>query len=344
MFISMLPQASTVVQHCLKVQPGDEVLLVSDESLGDDMSRAFRAAAVQAGAKESFITYEPSHRYPPKEHGRFAGASLSTEDIKIPAPLLAAMGAADAILLLNSDLVMFFAKAFKELIQRKRIVSLAYLTFPNAQRMLPSSAQEVEDIRRSVEVGGEALGSARQARVTSPQGTDINFTLGQYPVMVHSGVVGYGSMPLLPAGQVVRVPDDGSASGRLVVDRTISVHDYKALEEPITFHVENGDVVQIEGGLEAKRLQKWLDDLNFPGMYHLTELAFGTNPRCRLIGVLPGCEDTHSWGTVSLALGCDVHLGGSVRAPAHCDMTLHSASLELDGKTIIKDGRHLLSV
>lgn len=317
MFTSLLPQANTVVLHCLKAQPGDQVLLVSDESLSPDMITAFRAAVVQAGATDHLITYEPFHRWSPQEYCRFAGASLQAEQLKLPATLMGALEGTDAMLLLNSDLEFFFIPAFKELAQRKRIVSLAYLTVEGALRMLPSSVQEVESIRQGVEVGEKALGSARSARITSPQGTDITFALGQYSAMVHSGVVGYGFVPLLPAGQVLCVPDDGSAHGRFVIDRTISAHDYKVVEEPITFHVEEGNVVRIEGGLEAQRLQSWLEELKDPEMYHVTELAFGTNPRCRFSGVAPPAEDTHTWGTVSLALGCDVHFRGPVKASAH---------------------------
>ena len=343
MFTSLLTQASTVVQHCLKAQPGDEVLLVSDESLGPDMTAAFRAAVVLSGAKDHVITYEPFHRRPPQEHCLFAGASLLPEEqLQLPATLQAAMEATDRILLLNSDVEIFFVPGFRELARRKGLVSFAYLTFEGTLRMLPSSREEVEEIRATVEAGGQALGSATRARITSPQGTDISFRIGQYPLSLHGGVVGFGWTPLLPAGQVVTIPDDGSANGRFVIDRTISAHDYKLLEEPITFHVEEGRVVKIEGGLDAQRLKTWLENLNNPDMYHVTELAFGTNPRCRLSGVIPGCEDTHTRGTVSLALGCDVHFQGPVSAPAHCDMTMRTATLELDGKPIIEEGRLLL--
>ncbi len=342
MFSALLPQAITVVQHCLKVQPGDDVLLVSDESLDEDMITSFRAAVAQAGARGHFITYEPFHRYSPQEHCRFAGASLCADQLKLPAILLGAMEGADAILLLNSDLEITFVPTFKELARRKRIVSLAYLSLESALRMLPSSAEEVEEVRRGVEEGEKAMAGAVRARITSPQGTDITMSLGQYPAMGHYGVVGYGWLPLLAAGQVLRVPDDASANGRFVIDRTVSAHEYKVVEEPIAFLVANGNLVRIEGELEAQRLSRWLEDLKDPGMYHVTELAFGTNPRCRFSGVAPPTEDTHTRGAVSLALGCDVHFQGSVKAYAHCDMTMREATLELDGKAIIRDGRLLI--
>ena len=338
MLASLLTQAGTVIQHCLKVRPGDEVLLVSDESLSPDMLDTFRAAAVQAGAREHVMTYQPFNRYAPHEYSRFAGASLRTDQLELSSTLISAMQGADAILFLHSDLELFFVPAFIELSRRKRIISLLYLSVDSALRLLPSSAEEVQSLRGRMEAGEKLLNAAQQARITTPAGTDITFSLGQYPAMIQSGFVDDSGMSIIPGGQVLRVPNDGSASGRFVIDRTIAVHTYKVVSEPITFYVERGDVIRVEGGLEGQRLSRWLEDLRDPRIYHVTELAFGVNPRCRLTGVAAPAEDTRNPGTVSLALGCDVHLKGSNPAPAHCDMTMRLPTLELDGSAIITDG------
>ena len=153
MLASLLTQAGTVIQHCLKVRPGDEVLLVSDESLSPDMLDTFRAAAVQAGAREHVMTYQPFNRYAPQEYSRFAGASLRTDQLKLSSTLTSAMQGADAILFLHSDLELFFVPAFNELSRRKRIISLLYLSVDSALRLLPSSAEEVQSLRGRMEAG-----------------------------------------------------------------------------------------------------------------------------------------------------------------------------------------------
>jgi leucyl aminopeptidase (aminopeptidase T) len=323
----------------LKVRPSDEVLLVSDDSLSPGMIATFRTALAEMGAKDHLITYEPFHRYSVEECALFAGASLHASSLKLPNTLVGAMNGADAILLLNSDLEIVFAQAFKQVAKRKRILSLAYLSEEAALRLLPSSVQEVEDICRVVEAGGKAMESARTTRITSPQGTDITFSFGQYPVSLHVGVAKPGWVPLLPAGQVTRVPNDFSANGKLVINGAISAHDYKLLGEPIVIEVRDGNAVSIEGGFDAQRLRCWLEELKDPGMYHITEVSFGTNPRCRPERRGYATEDTHAWGIVSVALGCDAHFEGPVKAPAHCDMTIRFATLELDGKILVKDGQ-----
>ena len=44
---------------------------------------------------------------------------------------------------------------------------------------------------------------------------------------------------------------------------------------------------------------------------------------------------------MSVALGCDVHLGGEVKAKAHMDSTSFFPTLELDGKVVVEKGRLL---
>jgi len=152
-------------------------------------------------------------------------------------------------------------------------------------------------------------------------------------------VVGSGQMLFLPAGNVARVPDEGSANGVLVIDRTVCANDYKELREPITIEVVAGNAVSITGGMEAKLLREFLKDQGDPRAYHLTELAVGTNPLCRLSGVGAPSEDTHVHGTVSFALGCDVHLGGTTPGPAHVDMTMRFPTLISDGTVVTDQGR-----
>ena len=74
-------------------------------------------------------------------------------------------------------------------------------------------------------------------------------------------------------------------------------------------------------------------------MYHITEVGLGTNKRCIQCGVAAPAEDTHGAGSVTFALGCDVHLGGSTKGPAHIDCTTHMGNFQVNGIDIVKDGK-----
>lgn len=44
-----------------------------------------------------------------------------------------------------------------------------------------------------------------------------------------------------------------------------------------------------------------------------------------------------------LRAGADVHIGGQTVAPAHIDMTMRDATLQLAGKVVVKDGALMLA-
>ena len=211
-------------------------------------------------------------------------------------------------------------------------------------RLLPNSYEEILALQTDSKKYFELLNNAKHARITSEKGTDIQMELGQYKTNCSGGVIEKGSgfvggMEILPAGQVSRVPNKGSANGVVLIDRSIGAYEYSPLHEVIKLKVEKGLVTNIEGQREAKRLRKFIDDLEDPNLFNLTELGIGINPKCRFTGEAAPAEDTHTRGCVSVALGCDVHLGGEVQAKVHMDSTVWFPTLELDGKIVVKEGK-----
>jgi 2,5-dihydroxypyridine 5,6-dioxygenase len=345
----LLAQARAVVSDCLQVKKGEQVLIVWDGTIGEELVSASQIALSELGADWYLLTYEPVAYRPVSEFCLFAGASLREGGFKIPPILQAGLDSCDASLLLISDMELLFAPKWADMLGGrgsnggKRMVLLGPHTSTEvARRTLPRSREEVEELKTLVERCGEVIGKASHGRVRSDNGTDLSFDLGQYEVRAHTGVAKNGTLAGLPGGQVTRVPDDGSAQGTLVIDRSVAAPGDKALSEPITLKVKDGNVVSIEGGLEAKALDAFLQSLGTPSIYHLTELGIGTNRRCRLSGLGHHPEDTHTYGTVSFALGCDVHIGGQVRAPAHIDMTMRFPALSVDGRDVVRDGAIVL--
>lgn len=336
---SVMPQARTAVCHNLQLAQGESLAVVSDGTVSQEFAQAVRIAAAEAGGEVIYVEYEPVAYRPLKEYCFFAGRSLK-EPLKVPEVLAAALHAADAIFLLISDMELMFSPSMKELMNEgKRVLMVFYLDTPAIRRMLFDNVRDVDDIRQKVERYGDLFEQGRTARVTSEEGTDLTLTLGQWEVRRRTGVPRPGEFQILPPGQITRVPDDGSANGTLVIDRTVAANDYKALTEPIRMQVRDGNVVEIEGGMEARLLREFLESLNDPRVYHLTELAMGTNPKCKFSGIGAPAEDTHARGTVSFALGCDTHIGGGTPAPVHIDMTMRFPSLTIDEHEIIRNGK-----
>lgn len=339
----LLPQAMTVVRHCLLVKPGDQVVLLWDETVSGELVEACRMAVIACEASPHLLTYQPLSYWDPKELSHFASASLEAPRLRLPPVLKGAMAGADCVLMLICDLKLTFIPELREIRQSgKRIISLNYFTTESALRILPSSLGEVRQVSDAVKRAGKVFQEARTARITSRAGTDLTLKLGQYATVLHVGTADAVHRQGLPAGQVAQTPDDGSANGVFVIDRSAAANDYKDLTEPIHFTVENGNVTRIDGGMEAEKLRRFLEDLGDPNVYHVTELSIGVNRRCRFTGAAMPAEDTHTAGSVGLALGCDTHQGGSTPAPVHIDMTMRYGTLELDGQRIVEDGKLLL--
>lgn len=341
----LFSKARCVTKHCLGVREGETVTVADDQSLTPDTIDAFRFAAEAEGATVLVIAYRNARFIPLKEYclmTRHAGTTtLQKEKDMFPAPLVEAVRNSDGVIMASSDLEFLYSKTIEEILSKGvRMIALPYLTEEGIVRMLPSNAEEVRSLRETVERITDLFKKSNTARVFSDAGTDLTVKIGQYPILSHTGIGEKGKWTLLPAGQITNIPNDGSAEGTLVIDRTIAANDYKEINERVKFTIRNGNVVNVEGGVEAEKLRRFLESLNNRNMYHLTELAVGVNPKCKFSGIGAPAEDTHTVGCVSFAIGCDYHLGGSHTGPAHIDMTMRYPTITLDGgRSIVDNGK-----
>lgn len=339
----LLEKATVVIKDCVKLRPNEELLIVTDETVSISVLNSFRSAACLLDANTLVLTYTPRRFISLREYTLFAGASMQEFDPEPPKGLSAAMKESNAILFLTSDVAMMFSKSLKSLLEEeKKIMFIPYISEENMMRLLPDSSEEVIELKKTTKKVAQLVDECHEARITSPEGTDIKMTFGNYRTNCSTGVLepgmGFGGrMDFLPGGQVSRVPNDNSAEGVVVVDRSIAAPEYKALYEPIKFSVEKGDVFEITGGADAKNLKRYFEKLGDSSVYHVTELGIGLNPRCKFAGISGPIEDTHTLGCVSMAFGCDIHIGGTVKGKIHNEGTLANPSLRLNSKTVIQN-------
>ena len=346
--VELFNRARVALRHCAFVKTGNEVLIVSDGTLSPRIIHAFTAAAHADGGRVSHVVYTPRVHIPMKRFCTFAGMSLDPSPAEPPLPVRGALHEADVIVLLTSDLTLYFSQALKEALSMgKRMISSIYITEENLLSLFPESEEEVIALDELTQAVGRAFEPGGRVRFTSPAGTDFECTVGQYGLKCSGGRIrqagssaGKRFLPeFIPGGQVTRVPDDKSARGVIVLNRSIAAREFRELTEPITLEIEKGYVRKISGGWEARDLDRFLEELGGGEMYHITEVGLGTNKRCIRCGVAAPAEDTHTAGSVTFALGCDVHLGGSVRAPAHIDCTTHRGNFYVEDVQIVQEGK-----
>lgn len=351
--LELFDRARIVLRHCAFMNPGEQVVIVNDGTLSPRILEAFATAAHADGAKVCQVTYRPNIYIPMKRFSTFAGISQNPSLGEPPAPVSGALREADVIVFLSSDTTIYFSKAYREaLTGGKRIIRSPYITEQNLLILFPESENEVTELDAlTLNVGG-VFESGKTVRFTSRIGTDFECAFGQYEVRCNGGRVRKTSKgkedrfsaESIPAGAVTRVPDDGSAEGLVIVDGTIAAPNLRQLNEPIKLEIERGYVRAVSGGWEAYELKRFIEELEGGEMYHVTELGVGTNKRCNQRGVAAPTEDTHTAGSVNIALGCDVHIGGSTYAPAHIDCTARGGDLRVGGIEVVREGKILLEV
>jgi leucyl aminopeptidase (aminopeptidase T) len=102
--------------------------------------------------------------------------------------------------------------------------------------------------------------------------------------------------------------------------------------------VRDGHIVTADGGLGPE----WLKLLEVHGEqgHNLAELGVGTNDRAQLTGLV--LEDEKILGTVHVAFGASAGIGGTVGVPIHLDVVVVGPTLEVDGRTVLEEGRFVL--
>ncbi|MEN8191869.1 MAG: aminopeptidase [Bacteroidota bacterium] len=176
-------------------------------------------------------------------------------------------------------------------------------------------------------------------RITAPNGTDISLKIGGRTAIASKGLFHKkGEGGNLPTGETFAAPIEGSANGIFVVDGSMSGIGVIG-KQPIKIEVEKGYATKITGGAKAKKLIQMLDEHGKKAR-NIAELGIGANDKARLSGNL--LEDEKVLGTVHLALGNNITMGGNVNVPIHLDGVIKKPTVYFDDKMIMKNGKLLV--
>jgi leucyl aminopeptidase (aminopeptidase T) len=183
------------------------------------------------------------------------------------------------------------------------------------------------------------LETGKEIRVTAPAGTDITFSIAGRKAYASKGLFhASGESGNLPTGEAFLAPVEGSSNGVFVVDGSMAGLGL-IKNANIKIEVENGYSTKISGGTLAKKLKVMLDKVGKDAC-NIAEFGIGTNDSAKLSGVL--LEDEKVKGTIHIALGNNVSMGGSVNVPIHLDGVVKKPTVWMDSKLLMKDGKLLV--
>ncbi len=181
------------------------------------------------------------------------------------------------------------------------------------------------------------LDAADVIRVTSPAGTDITMPVsGRTAIASHGLFREKGKSGNLPTGEAFLAPLEDLSEGKVVIDGSMA--GLGMLKTPLVITVRKGFAEEVSGGPEAEKLEE-LWSLHGRLARAVAEFGIGTNDKAKITGVI--LEDEKVLGTVHVAFGDNITMGGTNRVQSHLDGLIRTPSVWLDDKQIMKDGKLL---
>ena len=199
--------------------------------------------------------------------------------------------------------------------------------------MMVQGAMRV-DFQKLATIGDDMVGRLAgvvRAHLTSPAGVDIWFStrgrVFESDVRILKGAFGN-----LPNGEVRVAPVETEVQGTLVCDSTIG--DLGTVPSPVTIEVVDGKLTSIQGDDQKliDRIEELMsidDEASIIG-----ELGIGINPEARVTGNI--LEDEKAVGTVHVAFGNNIEMGGKNGSRTHRDFHVLMPTLTIefqDGQT-----------
>jgi leucyl aminopeptidase (aminopeptidase T) len=188
-----------------------------------------------------------------------------------------------------------------------------------------------------------ALEGVEKLRVTTAKGTDLTVTIKDRPALEITSIKRRGQMmgPLPLWAEVAFAAVEDQTVGTWVVDGVqLGIGVEGQVENPITWTVEGGRAVKIEGGEEADRLRELIDGVENASV--IGEFAFGVSE----VAPFGTPSEKGRVGTVHCALGDNhnAYPGGQNVSVLHLDGVVLDASMQIvdDGRWILKDGEWVL--
>jgi leucyl aminopeptidase (aminopeptidase T) len=197
------------------------------------------------------------------------------------------------------------------------------------------------DYKKLAKTGRALLGSLKDAKsftVTGPGGTRVSFGVDGRKWLLSDGVVDEEDIQngnfddQIPAGTLYIAPVEDSARGSVTFNAGTPVMGHQVTGLHLNF--EDGRVVRFSGNASATKLkqtyEKGTGDKDRIGYF-----GIGFNPRAET-GYL---VNNVASGAVSIGIGGNDFIGGKNRAGFFHLGTLTGATVEADGKTVLKKGK-----
>ncbi|MBA3234679.1 MAG: aminopeptidase [Chloroflexi bacterium] len=320
--------AELIVDTCFTVEQGDVVTIITDDQHAA-MAAVVADVAAERGASPVIMNNE-------------AQVARALKDTSFPmAPpknLHDAMLAADEIIIMTN---LEWANRFAHVSAVKESCA-NNVKIASVEGGMGEWDIGVEDILASTDRAVAAIGKldgVKQCRVWTPEGTDVTVSIEDRPALQVTPIRQRGWMmgPLPLWAEVAYAAVENKTNGVIAVTGNMLGIGVDVVSEPIFWHVKDGKCVGIEGGRDAKELQRVIEGV--PNVEIVAEFAFGTSDK----SPLGSPSEKGRIGNVHFALGDNknAYPGGQNSCRLHLDGVVRNATLEImdTGGFIFRDGQ-----
>jgi len=183
------------------------------------------------------------------------------------------------------------------------------------------------------------LDAGKMAHITTLSGTDLWLPIEGIKAISSTGLIREaGKGGNLPSGESFLMPEEGKSHGVLFIDASVAGMG-KITGAPIKVTIKDGFAVKFEGGAQADALFKELNKFGQKGMT-VAELGIGTNHAAQISGQI--LEDEKVMGTIHIAFGNNISMGGSCDVGIHIDGVVTKPTVFVDDTKIMEDGKLLI--
>jgi leucyl aminopeptidase (aminopeptidase T) len=324
----MLNSALTVIDTCMDLRRGENILIVCDPTT-TDIGQALHDAASMRSDRVLLVVM-PKGRH----HGE-----------EPPAPVSNLMRQ-QQVVIAPTKYSLTHTRAVRQAIKDgARVATMPGMTMEMFTE--GGMSADFNIIKKNIGEMNAVLRRKRIVNVKSETGTNVTFEVNWREWKLDdNGVCNRPRMLTnLPAGKIFTLPREGTMNGTIVIDGS---WDSALVDEPVVLQVENGLVVDVKGGTAAAQIRqtfgeaaKRLKSKEQENVWTIAEFGFGMNPNARLLGNV--LEDEKRLGTAYFSIGDNTTLGGTAAVGIQISGVLASPSIWLDETPLLEDGAFVVN-
>jgi 2,5-dihydroxypyridine 5,6-dioxygenase len=333
-------RAWTHVLSLSKLQAKQTVTILTSQNTHPQTLNTARIAATNMGATVNRLDLAPVNAE--LAHSRDSLAYLGTTPLTGNHAAIAALKKSDLVLDL---MTLLFSPEQAEILDGGTKILLAVEPPEVLVRLLPSL-----DDKARVGQAAALLSAAKEMRVTSSAGTDLRLPIGEFPVIQEYGFVDEpGRWDHWPSGFGLTFPNEGQASGRIVLDRGDILLPMKSyLSTQIQMTVEKGYVTSIVGDVDADLLNDYMASFDDREAYAISHIGWGQQRRARwsTLGLYDreetiGMDARAFAGNFLCSMGPNNEAGGARHTACHIDIPMRNCTVLLDNREVVREGKLL---